>query len=87
MTNALIIVFAVILLILLLYFENGDKRKGMVLAKTPLSILFVVALLVQPHHILAYSRFLLVGLILCLTGDVFLALPQKKIEEAINKHL
>lgn len=78
MTNAPIIVLSMILLILLLHFEKRENRKGMVLTKTPLSILFIVALLVQPHHIQSYSRFLLGGLVLCLAGDVFLALPQKR---------
>lgn len=78
MPNTLIIVFAVLLLMLLLYFEKREKWEGMVLAKTPLSALFIVALLVQPNPVQPYSRLLLGGLILCLAGDVFLALPQKK---------
>ncbi|GAG40673.1 unnamed protein product, partial [marine sediment metagenome] len=33
---------------------------------------------VQPHPIFLYYRFLLMGMIFCLGGDVFLALPGKK---------
>ena len=62
----------------LLYFENKENRKGLLPTKTALSLLFILTALVQPHPILKYYLFILSGLIFCLCGDVFLALPQKK---------
>lgn len=78
MLNVLIIIVAINLLIGLLYCENKEKRKGLLLIKTLLSSLFVFTLLVQNHPILSYFYSLMAGLILCLGGDVFLALPQKR---------
>ena len=46
--------------------------------KTLLSSLFLLSVLVQPHPIVRYYHFILLGLIFCFAGDVFLALPQKK---------
>ena len=43
--------------------------------KTPLSILFVITALVQPRVFPRYFKFVLIGLILGLVGDVCLALP------------
>lgn len=77
MQNALIIIAAVILLGGLLYFEKKGDIRTAFLTKTPLSLLFVLAVLVQPHPLPGYYYCLLIGLILCLIGDVFLALPQK----------
>jgi uncharacterized membrane protein YhhN len=76
MVNSLIIVGAAALLAGLLWFEKGKGRKGMVFTKAALSLLFIVAVIVQPHPIPAFYRFLLAGLLLCLGGDIFLALPQ-----------
>jgi uncharacterized membrane protein YhhN len=78
MLNIVIIVSAAVLLAGLLYWENRRNRKGLLPTKTALSLLFILAVLVQPHPISGYYHFLLVGLVLCLGGDVFLALPQKK---------
>jgi len=78
MLNILIIILAAILLPGLLFYENKENRKGMVPTKTVLSLLFVLAVLVQPHPISRYYHFLLIGLICCLGGDICLALPQKK---------
>lgn len=78
MPDAAVIVLAAVLLILLLCFEKGKQRKGMVLTKAPLSILFIVALLLQPLWIPPLARSLLAGMILCLAGDVCLALPQNR---------
>ena len=77
MLNTLIIVLAAVLLSGLLYFENRGNQKGPILAKTALSLLFVVAVVVQPHPISAFYYCLLAGLIFCLGGDIFLALQQK----------
>jgi uncharacterized membrane protein YhhN len=78
MLNVLIIILAAILLIGLLYFENKGNRRGLLPTKTALSLLFIIAVLVQPHLIPRYYHLLLLGLIFCLIGDVCLALPQQK---------
>ena len=78
MLNILIIVLAAILLAGLLHFENRENRKAMLVVKTVLSLLFILAVAVQPHTIPKYYYFLLAGLIFCLGGDVCLALPQEK---------
>jgi len=77
MLNLLIIILALILLPALLWFEKKVERRGMLPTKSALSLLFIVAALVQPHPIGRYYGLLLTGLIFCLGGDVFLALPQK----------
>ncbi len=74
----MIISMAIILLIGLLYYEKKENIRGLVPTKTLLSSLFVIAILVQPHHINRYYQFLLVGLIFCLCGDVCLAFPREK---------
>jgi uncharacterized membrane protein YhhN len=74
----MIIIGAALLLGGLLYFENREGRWGLLLTKTALSSLFIVAALVQPHPISEYYRFVLLGLLFSLCGDVFLALPQKR---------
>jgi uncharacterized membrane protein YhhN len=78
MVNSLIIVGAAILLAGLLYFEKGERRKGLVPVKSALSFLFILAIIVQPHPIPTFYRLLLAGLLLCLGGDIFLALPQRR---------
>lgn len=78
MLNGLIVVSAFILLAVLLYYEKGRQQKFILPVKSILSTLFVLTVLVQHHPISRYYHFLLAGLILCLAGDVFLALPQKK---------
>ena len=78
MLNLFVIILAALLLPALLY---GEKREntGIILPfKTALSALFIAAVLIQSHHIPQYYTFLLAGLILCLCGDVFLALPWEK---------
>ncbi len=78
MTSILIIIFAAILLFGLFYFENKENRKGILPTKTTLSSLFLLVVLLQPHPIVRYYHFVLLGLIFCLVGDVLLVLPQKK---------
>jgi len=77
MLNTLIIVLAAILLFGLLYYENRVNQKGLLLTKAVLSLLFVIAALVQPHPISVYYYCLLVGLTFCLGGDIFMALRHK----------
>ena len=78
MLNSLIIILAVILLAGLLYFEKIGSLKGKLPFKTVLSCLFILAALVQAHPTPGYFYLLLLGLIFCLGGDVFLALPQER---------
>jgi uncharacterized membrane protein YhhN len=78
MSNVLIIILAVILLAGLLYFEKKGNQKGRLSTKTILSCLFICTALVQAHPIPGYYHILLLGLIFCLGGDVFLALPQDR---------
>jgi uncharacterized membrane protein YhhN len=78
MANTLIIAGAAGLLVLVLYFEKKENRKGLVPTKGLLSLMFIWAALVQPHRFPVYSEFLMTGLGLCFVGDVFLALPQKR---------
>jgi uncharacterized membrane protein YhhN len=77
MVNSVIIVIAVVLLAGLIFFEKTGNRKGVIPTKTILSLFFVIAVIVQPHPVPSYYHLLLAGLILCLIGDFFLALPQK----------
>jgi uncharacterized membrane protein YhhN len=78
MLNLLIISLALMLLSGLLYFEKTGHPSGKVLTKTAASSLFILTALVQPHALAGYFYLLLAGLIFCLGGDVFLALPQAK---------
>ncbi len=77
MITITIIATAALLLILLLYNIKRDNQKSAMLTKTILSSLFVITVLIQPHLISGYYNFLLAGLVFCLLGDIFLALPQK----------
>jgi uncharacterized membrane protein YhhN len=78
MTNFLIVVIAAGLLAGLLYCEKGEVPRARLTVKFLLSSLFVFAAAVQLHAIPFYFRFLLIGMIFCLGGDIFLALPGKK---------
>jgi len=78
MLNIIIIGVAIILLALLLYFEKANQFKGKVLTKTVLSCLFILTALVQQNYMPGYYYLVLVGLMFCLGGDVFLALPQER---------
>lgn len=76
--SILIIVSGAILLPFLLYYEYKKNPKAILPIKTALSILFVITVLIQPHPLSTYYHLLLLGLLFCLGGDVFLALPQSK---------
>ena len=78
MLNLLIVLTAIILLTVLLHYENRQNIKGLLSAKALLSSLFILAVLVQPHPITHYYHFLLSGLLLCLLGDICLAFQQEK---------
>lgn len=66
------------LLVGLLYFESRGRPAGRIVTKSLLSLLFVITIFLQPGADEPFSRYLKVGLILCLGGDVFLALPGLK---------
>ena len=72
------IILACILMPVLLYYESKEIPKGILPVKTSISLLFVIAALMQPRPVPSYFAWMLPGLIFCLGGDVFLALPQKK---------
>jgi uncharacterized membrane protein YhhN len=78
MTSTLILLVAFVLLCVVLYFEKTENRAGLVPTKSCLSVLFIVAALVQKDPLSPYFGFVVTGLIFCLGGDVLLALPQKK---------
>jgi uncharacterized membrane protein YhhN len=78
MINVLIIIFGIILLLGLLYYEKKKDRMPLLIVKSILSLLFVMTALLQPHSVPAYYHYLFIGLIFCLIGDVCLALPQEK---------
>jgi len=78
MHNILLIFLAAILIAVLLHYENIEDRRGGLVAKALLSFLFVLVSIVQPHPIPGYYHRLLPGLVLCLGGDICLALPQKR---------
>jgi len=77
MINFFTIILAVILLSFLLFHERKENRKPALMTKTLLSLLFVITAIIQSHPISNYFLYLLIGLILCLVGDVCLALPEK----------
>jgi uncharacterized membrane protein YhhN len=78
MINVFIIILGIILLIGVLYYEKKKERTPLLITKSVLSLLFVMAALFQHHPVPAYYHYLLIGLIFCLMGDVCLALSQKK---------
>jgi uncharacterized membrane protein YhhN len=68
----------IFLLLVLLYFEKKEAPTGCIVTKSLLSLLFVITVFLQPALQEPFTRNLKVGLILCLGGDVFLALPGAK---------
>jgi len=78
MLNYGIVIAAVCLLGALLHYERSRKPARVLPVKTILSCLFILTALVQPHPLPRYHYFILLGLIFCLGGDVFLALQHEK---------
>ena len=78
MTSTLILLVAFVLLCAVLYFEKTENRAGLVPTKGCLSVLFILAAVVQKDPLNPYFAFVVTGLVFCLGGDVFLALPQEK---------
>jgi len=78
MVNLIVAMFAAGLLVGLLYCEKKEVPKARLAVKSLLSSLFIFTAVVQFHPVPLYYRFLLIGMIFCLGGDVFLALPAPK---------
>jgi uncharacterized membrane protein YhhN len=76
------ILLAAILLLVLLVYEKREEQKPRLIGKTILSCLFVLVAFLQPSSVPSYGKFILIGLIFCLAGDVCLALPGDKIFRA-----
>jgi len=74
----ILLIPAILLLLGLLFFEKRENRKGMLPTKTVLSLLFIVTAISQTQFLQPYTIFIIIGLLFCLGGDVFLALPQDK---------
>jgi uncharacterized membrane protein YhhN len=66
------------LLVVLLYFEIMGQPLGKIVSKSLLSLLFVITVFLQPGANETFAGHLKAGLILCLGGDVFLALSGLK---------
>jgi len=77
MGNIIIIVSAALLLVVLLYHAKRITRRAPCWPKRFFQPCLSSRLFVQPHLVGGYYNWLLVGLIFCLMGDIFLALPQK----------
>ncbi len=77
MLSGLIVAAALVLLCGLLYFEKRENQSGRLVTKTPLSALFIIAALIQPHPLAPFFYFMLIGLICCMAGDICLVFPQK----------
>jgi uncharacterized membrane protein YhhN len=75
MVNLMIICAAFGLLIGLLVAEKRASSKWILTFKTPLSALFVIAAVIQPHPVPVYYQAVLAGLIWGLVGDICLTIP------------
>ncbi len=77
MTLAVIFGLAPVLLAVLLFFERQAHLSGKLVAKSLLSALFVMTAVVAAPGLSAYAVVVVIGLGLCLVGDICLALPQQ----------
>jgi uncharacterized membrane protein YhhN len=68
---------AALLLAFLLVFERRESLGGKLAVKPLLSSLFVLTALMASTHFSAYTIVVVVGLMLCLVGDVCLAFPRQ----------
>ena len=78
MGNATIIGTAVGLLVALLFFELRDRHLPRLIVKCLLSALFCAAALSQFFLIDIYARLIIVGMFLCLIGDLGLGLQTRQ---------
>ncbi len=77
MLNTAIIFAGAVLLAGLLVAEKREHLAGKLLTKPLASLGFILLAMLQPHPAETYYFWILAGLVFCLGGDVFLALPQK----------
>ena len=68
----IILVVGAFLLAGLLFFEKKESTKGLLIVKPLLSLLFIIAALLQTHLNMTYFYIVFAGLLLCLIGDVCL---------------
>lgn len=78
MLNYLLPLAGALLLVGLLWAEKAQRPWLSLACKTPISVLFVITAMIQPHPLPWYYHYLLIGLILGLVGDVCLGLPGDK---------
>jgi uncharacterized membrane protein YhhN len=78
MVDAAVLALASVLLVGLLMAEKHGRSGPILAFKTPLSVLFVAAVVIQPHPIQSYYHWVLAGLVWGLIGDVCLALKGNK---------
>jgi uncharacterized membrane protein YhhN len=69
---------AAALLVGLVLAEKTERPKRILVFKTPLSMLFIVAWTLQPAQNLGFAAMILIALVFCLGGDVLLALGSRK---------
>ena len=82
MMNLLVAVLAAFLLLLLLVYERREAKKFRLITKTILSCIFVLAAFLQVSSVPSYASYVILALILCLVGDVCLALPGERAFQA-----
>jgi len=82
MTLRVIFGLAPVLLFLLLVFERREHLVGKLAVKPLLSCLFVLTAVVAAPAFSTYPVVVVVGLVLCLVGDVCLAFPQQALFRA-----
>jgi uncharacterized membrane protein YhhN len=78
MMKIVIIPVAAVLLAGLLYCEKNELQAAKLSVKTILSTLFILTVAIQSRPVPTYFLFLLIGMLFCLGGDVFLALPHPR---------
>jgi uncharacterized membrane protein YhhN len=72
-------IFVAILLMMALLVSLKRQMSGIALiAKTVLSVIFVLTALITPHLNPTYSWLIVIGLAFCLTGDICLAFDSRK---------
>jgi uncharacterized membrane protein YhhN len=73
MTLAIVLIAALLLLVGLIRAEKSERAGRILVFKTPLSLLFIVAWTLSPARHPLFAGMILVALWLCLAGDVLLA--------------
>ncbi|HOI73721.1 MAG TPA: lysoplasmalogenase [Syntrophales bacterium] len=79
MPIAVLLLPATVLLVSLLHFRKRESLRGVLLTKSALSALFVLAALSGPHGNPRYFALVLAGLLFCMAGDVFLVSASRRL--------